>query len=129
MLIRVECAEKQKTFKVKFWNWGPITIWHNRTSIQFSSSQTTLHPNAFPPTTFFQLTSSIYFAGPGGSSRVSLQRSRQPHRPEVQPAGASTPGTGYLPAGRRRHFGPTAAAQQGAWRVWLTSQQPYAATG
>ena len=28
-------------FKVKFWNWGPVTIWH---SVQFFLSQKAPHP-------------------------------------------------------------------------------------
>ena len=35
---------KKQHFIVKFWNWGPLTIWRNMTSVRFFSSQKPLHP-------------------------------------------------------------------------------------
>ena len=34
---------KKQHFKVKFWNWGPITIWYNKTCVNFFV-QKSLHP-------------------------------------------------------------------------------------
>ena len=35
---------KLATFKVTFWIWGPVTIWHNMTSVQFFSAKKSIHP-------------------------------------------------------------------------------------
>ena len=32
---------KKQQFNVKFWSWGPTTIWHNMTGVQFFSSKIT----------------------------------------------------------------------------------------
>ena len=29
--------DKKQHFKVRFWNWGPISIWYNMSSVQFFS--------------------------------------------------------------------------------------------
>ena len=31
----------KETYKVRFWNWGPKTTWHNMASVQFFLSQIT----------------------------------------------------------------------------------------
>ena len=34
---------KKQHFKVKFWNWGPLTIWPYLTSARFKNNSTQLH--------------------------------------------------------------------------------------
>ena len=38
--------QKKQHFKVNFWKWGPITIWHNIKCVQFFLLQKSLHPTA-----------------------------------------------------------------------------------
>ena len=39
----------KKHFKLKFWNWVPVTIWHNMTSAQFFFIHLkSLRPNVHP---------------------------------------------------------------------------------
>ena len=46
---------KRQHYDMKYWNWGPTTIWHNIESVAFFSSSKSLHPTLDPH---------LFFAGP-----------------------------------------------------------------